>query len=76
MTRALEIHEHIADVTQRCLAMLSEQWGDQHIVMSHDGRTGKPVAFEFWWPTYGVPGAVCLKLVVSDATEVGVENMK
>lgn len=66
--------KHIDDVTRRCNAALSAEFGNQHYVSSGD-RSGNAFAFEFWWPAYGVEGARRLKVVVSDAEHVGVENM-
>ena len=66
--------KHIGDVTKRCYDVLAPLFGDQHHVSSMD-RGGNLYAFEFVWPAYGAKDARRLKVVVSEAEDVGVENM-
>lgn len=65
----------IGDVTSECMGALRSALDGQHYVTAHTSD-GEPFAFEFWWPAYGAEGAQLLKVVVSDATDVGVENME
>jgi hypothetical protein len=64
---------HVGEVTGICERTLRASWGQQHTITSSEDLN--PYAFEFWWPAFGVEGARRLKVVVSDAENVGVENM-